>query len=51
MKKSLLGLILIFIFLTTYTPKTNLILNSNLYIQTIEIENNSTIETDSVKKN
>tara|TARA_B100001250_G_C19742776_1_gene763834 strand:+ start:568 stop:1227 length:660 start_codon:yes stop_codon:yes gene_type:complete len=50
MKKSLLGLILIFIFLTTYTPKTNLILNSNLYIQTIEIENNSTIETDSVKK-
>jgi len=50
MKKSLIGLTIIFIFLTTYTPKSNLILNSNLNIQTIEIENTSTIKTDLVKK-
>ena len=50
MKKSLLGLIVLFIFLTTYTPKSNLILNSSLNIQTIKVENNLTIEIDSIQK-
>ena len=50
MKKSFLGLIIFFIFLTTYTPKTNLIFNSHLYIQKIEIENNSTIDAAEIKK-
>ena len=50
MKKSLLGLIVLFIFLTTYTPKSNLILNSSLNIQTIKVENNLTIKIDSIQK-
>ena len=50
MKKSLLGLIILFILLTTYTPKFNFIINSNLYIKKIEVENNSIIETDEIKK-
>ena len=50
MKKSLLGLIILFILLTTYTPKFNFIINSNLYIQKIKVENNSIIEADEIKK-
>ena len=50
MKKSLLGLIVLFILLTTYTPKFNFIINSNLHIQKIKVENNSIIETDEIKK-
>jgi len=50
MKKSLFGLIVIFILLTTYTPKFNFITNSNLYIQKIKIENNSIVESDKIKK-
>ena len=50
MKKSLLGLIILFILLTTYTPKFNFIINSNLYIQKIKVENNSIIETDEIKE-
>ena len=50
MKKSLLGLIILFILLTTYTPKFNFIINSNLYIQKIKVENNSIIESDEIKK-
>ena len=50
MKKSLIGLIILFILLTTYTPKFNFIINSNLYIQEIKIENNSIIEADKIKK-
>jgi cell division protein FtsQ len=50
MKKSLLGLIILFILLTTYTPKFNFIVNSNLHIQKIKVENNSIIETDEIKK-
>ena len=50
MKKSLFGLIILFIFLTTYTPKFNFILESNFHIQNIEIENNSIVETDEIKK-
>jgi len=50
MKKSLIGLIILFILLTTYTPRFNFIINSNLYIQEIKIENNSIIEADKIKK-
>ena len=51
MKKSLFGLIVLFILLTTYTPKFNFIENSNLYIQKIEIENTYIIRSDQIKKN
>ena len=50
MKKSLIGLILLFILLTTYTPKFGFKINSNLYIQKIIIENNSILEADQIKK-
>ena len=50
MKKSLFGLIILFILLTTYTPKFEFILNSDLYIQKIEIENNSIVESDKIKR-
>ena len=50
MKKSFFGLIILFILLTTYTPKFNFIINSNLYIQKIKIENNSILEADKIKK-
>ena len=50
MKKSLFGLIILFILLTTYTPKFNFIINSNLHIQKIKIENNSIVEADRIKK-
>ena len=50
MKKSLLGLIILFILLTTYTPKFNFIINSNLYIKKIKIENNSIIRSDKIKE-
>jgi cell division protein FtsQ len=50
MKKSLLGLIILFILLTTYTPKFNFIINPNLYIQKIKIENNSVIKDHEIKK-
>ena len=51
MKKSLFGLIVLFILLTTYTPKLNFIENSNLYIQKIEIENTYIVSSDQIKKN
>ena len=50
MKKSLFGLIILFIFLTTYTPRFNFIANSNLYIQKIEIKNTSIVKPDKIKK-
>ena len=50
MKKSLLGLVILFILLTTYTPKFNFIISSNLYIQKIKIENNSIIRSDKIKE-
>ena len=50
MKKSLLGLVVLFILLTTYTPKFNFIINSNLHIQKIKIENNSIIKSDKIKE-
>ncbi len=50
MKKSLIGLLVLFFFLTTYTPKSNFILDSHFNIQKIKVENNSVIETDEIKK-
>ena len=50
MKKSLFGLTILFVLLTTYTPKFNFIVNSNLYIQKIEIKNTSIIKPDEIKQ-
>ena len=50
MKKSLLWLMLLFILLTTYTPKFNLIPNFNLNIKEIQLENNSVLDTDEIRK-
>jgi cell division septal protein FtsQ len=50
MKKSLLGLIILFVLLTTYTPKFNFMINSPLYIQKIKIENNSITESNKIKQ-
>ena len=50
MKKSLFGLIVLFVFLTTYTPKFSLNTNSVLNIQKIIIENNLIIESGKIKK-
>jgi cell division septal protein FtsQ len=51
MKKSLLGLIVLLTLLTSYNPKFDSIISSNLYIQKIEVENNSIIKTDRIIKN
>ena len=51
MKKSFFGLIVLLILLSTYTPKFNFIINSNLNIKNINIENNSIIDSDQIKKN
>ena len=48
MKKSLLGLIILFILLTTYIPKFSSIINSNFHIKMIKIENNSILESDKI---
>jgi cell division protein FtsQ len=50
MRRTLLGLILLFILLTTYNPKLDYILNSNFYIKKIVIENNSIVKKDKLKK-
>ena len=50
MKKSLFGLIVLFIFLTTYTPKKNNFKIFNLNIKEIVIENNAVIEKEEIKK-
>ena len=48
MKKSFFGLIILFIFLTTYTPKFDFIIGSDFSIQTIEIEGNSILNSDEI---
>ena len=50
MKKSLFGLIVLFIFLTTYTPKKNNLKSFDFNIKEIVIENNSVIEKEEIKK-
>ena len=48
MKKSFFGLIILFIFLTTYTPKFDFTIGSNFNIQKIEIEGNSILDSDEI---
>ena len=48
MKKSFFGLIILFIFLTTYTPKFDFIISSDFSIQKIEIEGNSILNSDEI---
>ena len=48
MKKSIIGLIVLFIFLTTYSPKFDFRVSDRLNIKKIEIENNSTLKSDEI---
>ena len=50
MKKSVIGLIILFVFLTTYTPKLDLITGSDFNIQKIEIEGNSILKSEKIVK-
>ena len=50
MKKKLLGLILLLILFTTYTPNFNFNTESNLNIKKIKIENNYILSSDEIKK-
>ena len=50
MKKSVIGLIILFVFLTTYTPKLDLITGSHFNIQKIEIEGNSILKSEKIVK-
>ena len=50
MKKSLLALIILFILLTTYTPKFKYFKDYNLNIKKIIIHNNSIIENHKIKE-
>ena len=50
MKKSFLGLIILLVFLTTYSPKFDLSVIDHLNIKNIEIRNNSIIKSDEIIK-
>ena len=50
MKKSFFGLIILFVLLTTYTPKSNFIKSFNLNIKKIIIEDTSIVDDDEIKK-
>ena len=50
MKKQLLGLILLLILFTTYTPNFNLRTDTDLNIKKIKIENNSILSSDEIEK-
>ena len=49
MKKSLLGLIMLFILLSTYKPNLSIISNLNLNVKAISIENTFTLDDDEIK--
>ena len=51
MKKSFLGLIVLFILLTTYSPKLNFYSITNFNIKKIYIENNLILKKDEIKEN
>lgn len=51
MKKSLFGLIVLFLLLSTYKPNFNLISNSELNIKKIIIQNNVIVDDRLIKKN
>ena len=48
MKKSFFGLIILFVFLTTYIPKFDFTISPNFSIQKIEIEGNSILNSDEI---
>ena len=48
MKKSFFGLIVLFIFLTTYTPKFDFIMDFDFSIQKIKIEGNAILNSDEI---
>ncbi len=48
MKKSFLGLAILLLFLTTYTPKSDFYLGSNFNIQKINIEGNSILNSNEI---
>ena len=48
MKKSFFGLIILFIFLTTYTPKSDFNVNSDFSIKKIEIEGNYILNSEEI---
>ena len=48
MKKSFFGLIILFIFLTTYTPKSDLNVNSDFSIKKIDIEGNYILNSEEI---
>ena len=50
MKKSFLGLIVLFILLTTYSPKLNFYSITNFNIKKIYIENNLILKKDEIKE-
>ena len=50
MRKSPYGLILLLILLTTYNPKLDFIINSNLNIQKIIVENNLILDSNKIKE-
>tara|TARA_A100001011_G_scaffold360720_1_gene408223 strand:- start:227 stop:886 length:660 start_codon:yes stop_codon:yes gene_type:complete len=50
MKKSIFGLIILLILLTTYTPKFDPILKSNFNIKKINIENNSILRSEEIRR-
>ena len=50
MNKSILGLCVLLILLTSYKPSFNFAFKSNLNIKKIIIENNSILDTGEIKK-
>ena len=50
MKKSFIGFLVLFILLTTYKPKFELAIESQINIKKIEIKNNSILNTNEIKK-
>ena len=48
MKKSFFGLIILFTFLTTYTPKSDFIIGFDFSVQKIEIEGNSILNSNEI---
>tara|TARA_B100000965_G_scaffold188357_1_gene157204 strand:- start:476 stop:1135 length:660 start_codon:yes stop_codon:yes gene_type:complete len=50
MKKSLFGLIILFVFLTTYSPKLNNNISSNFYIKRIIVQDNLILKSNEIKK-
>ena len=50
MKKSIFGLIVLFVSLTTYSPKLNNSISSTFNIKKVAIKNNSILNSDTIIK-